>query len=289
MSFGTEQIDIPSQHLPDTCDFRSLLAERDAAKISEATVGESEKVVDDQGSGAKHETQPKTTPAEEVTHCSQGRKEQDSVQESEGSTIVGIEQTTILSQQLPNTCDFRYLLVDRETAKSSEATVVASEQLEGEERSEIRHGKQANGTREDTRVSCSPRSHEQECVQGSERSTILGTEQTAILSQHLPNTCDFRSILPPGGSDMGETMKAMDGPPIPAHSPTAICLTMDDSLQDTHFDWGARLQRTCRCKAIQNVSNATTHYVPFTKTEQDPFLTHLVASSTKVSSTLQRL
>jgi hypothetical protein len=118
----------------------------------------------------------------------------------------------------------------------------------------------------------------------------LGAEQTSILSQYLPNTCDFRSLLALNGCDADVTIiKARESstPSMPAASPGLIYLALDESLQDTDFDRARRLCTRCRCKATSNISKATTHYIPLTKHKRDPFFTNGAASNAKVSSTWQ--
>jgi hypothetical protein len=183
-STDTQDTFIPSQALPDTCDFQMLLASKPDAPSIDGASGQEERITSS------------TTPAFRPT-----------TQESSNS------QTSLASTALPSSGDFRSLMPPPSASPSSRESSRSSQPFIRPRKLDSRLSSESSTTvlHERQEISIADKEGHIEKVPGvllyhqeqrpaehqeaSQPST--DTQETFIPSQALPSTCDFQSLLPP--------------------------------------------------------------------------------------------
>jgi len=181
------------------------------------------------------------------------------------------------SQMLPNTCDLQSLLPSvvafeeraKEGGNLKESTLKDSVSVEsGQVEKSI-----GRRTSEQTSSVNGCLSAPHEDVLG--RGNVLES-QGSIFLQHLPSTCELGNLLPV------QTSEAFNGR-MPSHlsegtrtapSPTSSKprrIVLDHASEDSDFKMFRQLCEAGVCSADDRVSLSTTHYVPYTRSECDPF------------------
>ena len=217
------QNSIVSSMMPATQDLSGLLRSHSSESTSQPTSASASQEV----------------PTKVATHANAISSPEQGYTEMSSST----QQTWMLSQQLPDTCDFQSLFRDGSEPKMKPKEAAGSTRPNLKEKStdEITSGKEYIERRDEL------------------------ASQGSVYSQHLPNTCDFGNLLTGTSMTSYESERSDNIHSVSKSSSKPLRIVLDKASEERDFQ---RLRQLCEagvCKADERVSSSTTHYIPYTK------------------------